>query len=79
MRILGTGGQSGALPCTVPAIMAADGHFRAVEQPSRERTVKRKNKQKGHSRTCYRYIDVVILWRVNWLLLATSVNSIYLC
>lgn len=35
----------GASACIVPAIMAADGHFRAVGRPGRERTVKTKNKR----------------------------------
>lgn len=40
----------GASACTVPAIVAADGHFRAVGRQSEERTVKT-GKQKDHSRT----------------------------
>lgn len=60
--------------CTVPAIEAADGHFRAVGQAGRERTVKtekQKKRQKGHSGVCSRYVDAVSERRFHWLAIAT--------
>lgn len=37
----------GASACKVPAIMAADGHLRAVGRPGRERRVKTKGVTTG--------------------------------
>lgn len=62
---------------TVPAIMAADGHFRAVSRSSEERTVKTKKTKKGLSRIGYTY-TVVILWKVNLLAQATEIKRLLL-
>ena len=69
MRIQGL--ERGPRPVRLPAIMAADGHLRAVGQPGGECTVKTK-KQKGHSGISYAFIDVVILRTVHWLAWATG-------
>lgn len=57
---------------TVPAIMAADGHFRAVGRARHS-----KNKKK-HKRITVRFVRYMAVGN-NWLARPTGFNRVYLC